>query len=83
MANGEARIKLTRTNADEPVVDLEILQYLSSIIEKEFQGASFQEYLDKCDSWTLVFILDPESDKFAGLSFTINNWEVRLNIFDL
>ena len=83
MANGEARLKVTRTNADEPVVDLEILQYLSSIKEKEMQGASFQEYLDKCDSWTLVFILDPESDKFAGLSFTINNWEVRLNIFDL
>lgn len=88
--NSNATLHIDQANdGQESVVDLPLVQYLRWIREYDLSDANLDTYidmgtyLDLQDSWTLTFMLDPNTKKIAGLTIKINKWEVILNQMDL
>lgn len=65
--------------AGQEVLTIPLISYIRKM---NFDG-SLEDYLDRQDSWHFEFVLDPATDKMAGLSFTINGWTVIINEFDI
>ncbi|MDE6027332.1 MAG: FimB/Mfa2 family fimbrial subunit [Muribaculaceae bacterium] len=82
-ADSKAQLKVTPKGSTEPSVDIELISYIEKIKNLDTGTGSLQDYLDRQDSWVLEFNLEPETDRFSGLTFKINNWEMVINSFDL
>lgn len=82
MGNSKARLSVTNS-AKESVVNLKLIEYLDKIRQLDAGNIGLQSYLDRQDSWTLRFTLDPEKDLLISLTIKINNWSVIINDFDL
>ncbi len=78
-----AAILHVTTAAGDKVMDLDLIRYLNMIRANEMRSGSLQDYLDCQDMWTLVFMLDPQTNQLAGLQFKVNDWILNLANSDL
>lgn len=78
MADGDATLHVDLADGTK-VVDLSLPRYLNMIRANELRTGTLQDYLDKQDNWSLVFVLDPDSDQVSGLVFKVNNWILDLS----
>ena len=75
----DARLKVNVNGQNMSVLDLDLVKYFNMIRANEMRTGDLQNYLDCQDTWTLLFMLDPNTNKVAGLVFKVNNWVVNLS----
>ena len=63
---------------EEPVIDIPIVNYLLLLKSEAYASMPSQEYLDREDSWAVVFFLD-DNDNWVRTHIVINDWTIRLN----
>lgn len=78
-----ARLTVVSNATGEKPVDIDLIDHLDKIRELDMPGASLRDYLERQDSWTLEFTLDPATDLIFGLTIKINSWTIVLNRFEL
>ncbi len=76
-------LNVYKTGSATPILSIPLIQNIEKIHQDALPGSSLQEYLDREDTWNFEFTLDPESDKFTGISFKINDWVVIISEWDL
>ncbi|MDE5551664.1 MAG: FimB/Mfa2 family fimbrial subunit, partial [Muribaculaceae bacterium] len=79
----DATLKVASKATGDKAITLDLLRYIDQIKDDDLPGASLNEYLDRQDDWTIEFTLDRESDKLFGMTFTINDWTIVINNYDL
>ncbi|MFI3322485.1 MAG: FimB/Mfa2 family fimbrial subunit [Rikenellaceae bacterium] len=83
----DTSLSIVNTSNDERLVDISIVQYL--LLTQSYYGfgnISNQEYLDRQDSYSLIFYLEKCSDSTEGYICTkvsVNGWIVRFNDTEL
>lgn len=68
---------------NDPVLALNLVEYIEMIKSRAFADMSTQEYLDRQDQYSMVFLIDPTTHRWVGLQIKVNDWDVVLNDWDL
>lgn len=64
------------------VINTPIAKYLELIKKYELADVPLQEYLNRQDSWTLLFMLNPVTELPFGIQLKVNDWVVVMNEFE-
>ncbi len=82
LADEETTLSIIDTDSGDSVVELSLIQYLLMTNSNYASGVmSDQEYLDRQDSYSLIFFIDEATSLIS--SFSVNGWVVRLNAIGL
>lgn len=78
MADVEQNLTIRRTDTDETIFSIPLVEYLLLVRGNYVQASSDQDYLDRYDDFTMVFFLQ---DGYTWLKtrVLINGWRVVLN----
>ncbi len=68
-------------DADRTVIDIPLVNYLLLYKSEKYASMPAQEYLDREDSWEMIFFLDSEKN-WLKTHIVVNDWVVRLNNID-
>ena len=71
-----------KENQTELLPDGALIRYLGLLKEQNFIDMPLQEYLDRQDSYGMVFFVD-ENLTLINTVIQINDWVINLNDFDL
>lgn len=84
MADSNNRLRIIDKNTNNSIVDINLDKYLAVLRLQEFKDIPYQEYLDREDSFAIIFFfeeLDPEGK--ISFKIKINDWFVREQEGDL
>lgn len=69
----------TEDEEGENLIDVDLAAYINMIKSYEFADTSLQDYLDRQDQFSIVFILDPVTHKWVQTLIKVNDWDIVLN----
>lgn len=73
------RLKITEKSSGRAILDVKLGKYLAALRLQQFKDIPYQEYLDREDSFTMIFFfknLDPEGSNIS-YDIKINGWLIR------
>ncbi len=76
------RLQITNKQTGKVIVNIPLIDYALLVKGNYNRNMSDQEYLDRQDTYDLVFVLD-EKDEWPGVVLNINSWRVVLSNADL
>ena len=82
MAGKSNRLKICRASGGEPIVDIDLNQYLLLLNDQQYGALGAQEFLDRESDWTLEFFLN-ENNIWIRTYIIVNDWVVRINDTEL
>lgn len=69
--------------ADERVVlDIPLVPYIEMVRSQMFATLELQDYLDRQDQYSIVFMLDPKTHEWIGIQIRVNDWDLIINNTD-
>lgn len=77
MADSQARLVIYSHQQQENVADIPLVKYLLLLRSEKYADMDDQEYLDREDLWSIVFLLNDYS--WNDVQIIINDWTVRDN----
>ncbi|MFI3263341.1 MAG: FimB/Mfa2 family fimbrial subunit [Rikenellaceae bacterium] len=87
MTGGSTSLSIIHKETDERLVNISLIQYL--LLTRSYYGSDAmgeQEYLDRQDSYSLIFFLEKSSSSLSGYICTkvsVNGWTIRFNEAEL
>ncbi len=75
MTTNEPRLTIYSAQQQEMVVDIPLIKYLLLLKSEKFAGMGDQEYLDRENLWSIVFLLNDNT--WHDVKIIINDWTVR------
>ncbi len=82
MASSSARLIIKKSDDQQTVLAIPLVDYLLLLKSQQFQSMSSQEFLDRESRWSMLFFLDGGSH-WISTQIIINNWIVRINNIDI
>lgn len=76
------RLVITRRNDNHTVVDIPLLNYLLALKSEVYHYMPAQEFLDRENMWSMIFILDSQF-KWVAVDIKVRDWTVRINDVNL
>lgn len=74
----DMRLKVTEKASGKVIINVPLIDYALLVKGNYNHSMSDQEYLDRQDSYDLIFVLD-EKDEWPGVVLNINSWRVVLS----
>ena len=72
------RLKVTSKETGKVIINIPLIDYALLVKGNYNRSMSDQEYLDRQDTYDLIFVLD-EKDEWPGVVLNINSWRVVLS----
>lgn len=76
MAATDMRLRVIRMHDNEPIINLNLPNYLVRVKGHYNKKYSDQEYLDRMDQHTLSFFIDADMNWYTAMGININGWTV-------
>lgn len=76
MASSDMRLRVIRLHDNEPIINLDLPNYLVRVKGHYNMKYSDQEYLDRMDQHTLTFFIDADMNWYTAMGININGWTV-------
>lgn len=78
VAGHNMRLKVTEKTSGKVIINVPLIDYALLVKGNYNRSMSDQEYLDRQDTYDLIFVLD-EKDEWPGVVLNINSWRVVLS----
>ena len=75
MTTNNPRLTIYSHQQQETVVDIPLNKYLLLLKSEKFAGMADQEYLDRENLWSIIFLLNDYT--WHDVRIVINDWTVR------
>lgn len=82
MSDSRARLRVTRRADGHTVVDIPLVDYLLLLKSDLYSQMPAQEYLDRENRWSMIFLLDTNGSWVAD-QIVINDWIIKLHNVDI
>ncbi len=74
-------LRITLKEDNREVLQIPLINYLSLLKSDHYSSMSTQEYLDRENRWSMIFLLD-KGNNWVKTHIVINDWIVRINHFN-
>lgn len=82
MSDSNARLRITRRSDNHTLVDIPLVDYLLLLKSDLYAAMPSQEYLDRENRWSMIFLLDTNGSWVAD-QIVINDWIIKLHNVDI
>lgn len=81
VTNNSPILRITLKEDGREVLQIPLINYLSLLKSDHYLSMSTQEYLDRENRWSMIFLLD-KGNTWVKTHIIINDWIVRINHFN-
>ena len=81
MTTNEPRLVIYSHQQQENVVDIPLIKYLLLLKSEKYSGMGDQEYLDRENLWSIIFLLNDYT--WHDVQIVINDWKVKNDNIEL
>lgn len=81
MTTNEPRLVIYSHQQEENVVDIPLIRYLLLLKSEKYSGMGDQEYLDRENLWSIIFLLNDYT--WHDVQIVINDWKVKKDNIEL
>lgn len=82
-AGADMKVHIDRADNSKAVEIIDLDKYLTQLHKKELGSYTYQQYLDRQDTYLVEVEIEPDGDRLIIVSLKINKWNMVLNDYEL